>query len=36
MIRKIKIERDEGQILDRSSFDLLTYANDMVLVGEEK
>ncbi|KAF0765410.1 Uncharacterized protein FWK35_00016253 [Aphis craccivora] len=34
MIRKIKIERDEGQILDRSSFDLLTYANDMVLAYE--
>lgn len=36
MIREMKIGRDEGQILDRSCFSLLIYADDIVLLGKEE
>lgn len=32
----MNIRRDEGVIMDKTSFSLLTYADDIVLLGEEE
>jgi len=36
VIREMKIGRDEGVIMDRTCFSLLAYADDIVLLREEK
>jgi len=36
VIREINIGRDEGVRMDRTCFNLLAYADDIVLLGEEE